>query len=176
MSVPQSPAPCLLVFGVLLSGELGEDFVAAKVAENFGEIAETREFAPFGHTGYYEREMGEGIRRGFFVMKELVDPGTLAEIKIRSNGLETELSGTPQRRVNLDPGLLNLTQFVLATGKPAGHRIYLGKGIWAEIEYLFQFGEFKFLDWTYPDYREPGIVEFFNVLRAGYKIRMRKES
>lgn len=175
MSVPQPPAPCLLVFGVLLSGGLDEDFVAAKVAENFGELAETREFAPFGHTGYYEREMGEGIKRGFLVMRELVDPGTLAEIKIRSNELETELSEGPRRKVNLDPGLLNLTQFVLATGKPAGHRIYLGRGIWAEIEYLFQFGEFKFLDWTYPDYRESGIVEFFNTLRAGYKIRQREK-
>ncbi|TAL17881.1 DUF4416 family protein [bacterium] len=175
MSVPQPPAPCLLVFGVLLSGGLGEDPVAAKVAESFGEIGEVKEFAPFGHTGYYEREMGEGIRRGFFVMKELVDPGTLADVKLRSNALETELSGGTRRRANLDPGLLNLTQFVLATGKPAGHRIYLGKGIWAEIEYLFQFGEFKFLDWTYPDYREPGIVEFFNTLRAGYKIRQREK-
>lgn len=72
------------------------------------------------------------------------------------------------RRVNIDPGYLDRMKLVLATTKDCSHRIYLGQGIYGDIELMYGSGSFACLEWTYPDYREPFAVEFFNRVRNKY--------
>lgn len=175
MSVPSSPEPATLVVALLVSPHLSAARVVDRAAECFGTLRAVSPEFPFDRSSYYDREMGAGLRRVFAAAGECVDPGTLARWKLRSNELEGEWTEGGCRRVNLDPGLLDLNHLVLASGKPAGHRVYLQEGIYAEVEYVFESGTFKPLPWTYPDYREPEALAFFNQLRELHR-RGRKPS
>src|SRR5205814_10084035 len=79
----------------------------------------------------------------------------------RTNALENELAGQGRfpelRPLNLDPGLLTLGKFLLATTKDQAHRVYLGQGIYAEVTLRFEAGEYVPWPWTYADYREPSL-------------------
>jgi hypothetical protein len=57
---------------------------------------------------------------------------------------------------------------VLLTTKNYTHRIYLKHGIYAEVTLYYKDGSFRPWDWTYPDYRTPGYIDFFNRARREY--------
>ncbi len=175
MSLPGPPEPCLLVVGLLRSPEVDPQAVTGALAARFGEVVQATQEAPFHFSAYYDREMGPGLLRSFLAIGGRRDPGELSALKLATNALEHAWAGPGGRRVNLDPGLLDLNHLVLATGKPAAHRVYLAGGIYAEVELVFERGSFRPLPWTYADYREPGAVEFFNRLREGHRVA-RKES
>ncbi len=176
MSAPHPAEPAFLCLGLLVSKGVDPGAVLDALAGAFAPVRLATPFRPFPHTRYYESEMGPGLRRGYVLLEGTWDPGALAGLKLRSNELERALSRRGRRRANLDPGMLNLDQFVLASGKPAAHRVYLGQGIHAEVEYVFQGGSFRPLPWTYPDYREPATVSFFNQVRAMYRQHRRGRS
>ena len=69
------------------------------------------------------------------------------------------------RTVNIDPGYITLSKLVLASTKDYSHRIYIGKGIYAETTLRFIHGSFKPIDTTYPDYRTQLAIDFFNRTR-----------
>jgi hypothetical protein len=77
--------------------------------------------------------MGPGIGRYFVSFRRLVNPENLASIKIVTNEMEKEFASNAKRSVNLDPGLLALSRFVLATTKDTAQRIALRDGIYAEL-------------------------------------------
>jgi hypothetical protein len=56
-------------------------------------------------------------------------------------------------------------QVVLATAKNYSHRSYIGKGYYAEVTLIYSGGDFRPLDWTYPDYRGETALTFFRELR-----------
>ena len=161
--------------GLILAGEVPEIEVLVALADAFAPPRSVSLAIAFPGEGYYAREMGPGLRRMFVGLEGLWDPGWLASLKLRSNALEGRWTREGRRRVNLDPGLVGLAHLVLATGKPAAHRVYLGRGIYAEVEYVFEGKTFRPLPWTYPDYREPEAILFFNGLRDGHK-KLRKEA
>jgi hypothetical protein len=103
----------------------------------------------------------------------LVALDCLARVKLRTNQLERELAQTrvyaEMRPVNLDPGLLTLGKFLLATGKDQAHRIYLGGGIFAEVTLRFHAGAWEPWPWTYADYRQPVVLAFLGRLRDLYR-------
>ena len=70
--------------------------------------------------------------------------------------------------MNLDPGLITAERLVLATGKNYSHRIYLGKGIFADLTLVFFKGTYRPLPWTYPDYQDPRTIGMFNKIREKY--------
>ena len=55
-----------------------------------------------------------------------------------------------------------------ATGKPAAHRVYLGRGVWADLTLIFRFGRFETLAWTYPDYADADARETIFEIRRRY--------
>ncbi|TBR17311.1 DUF4416 family protein, partial [bacterium] len=63
---------------------------------------------------------------------------------------------------------IDLAKLVLASTKDFTHRIYLNKGIYAEITLFYQGNSFKSWDLTYPDYRTDKYIEIFNHLRQIY--------
>jgi hypothetical protein len=117
--------------------------------------------------------MGIGLRKQFFAFHDLVAPDRLAEIKLITNGFEREAAaaGTwPEPRpLNLDPGILTLGKFHLATTKDQAHRIYLRDGIFAEVTLKFHAGTFEPWPWTYADYRLPAVIAFLNEARDWYR-------
>jgi hypothetical protein len=100
----------------------------------------------------------------------LIGQDQLADIKLVTNALEQARAADGRRRVNIDPGYLLLERFVLATGKNYSHRIYLGRGIYADLTLIYRQGAFRALPWTYPDYGGQPIGHFLHVVRRKYAV------
>ena len=122
---------------------------------------------------YYSKEMGDPslLQRLFGVCLDLQQREDFVKGKIWSTEKEIEMSrmgklGFKSRTVNIDVGCLSLENMQLATGKPYSHRIYLGKGVYSDLTYVYQNKSYRPLLWTYPDYREEEIIKFFNSTRA----------
>ena len=118
----------------------------------------------FHHTRYYEPEMGADLRKRLIVFEPLTAPDCLPAVKRHTIQMEQELAASglfpDARPLNLDPGLLQLGKFLLASTKDQGHRIFLRDGIFAEVTLRFHAGAFEPWPWTYADYREPEVLRF----------------
>lgn len=118
-------------------------------------------------THYYAEEMGKRLNKWIVAFRDPIFPDQLPDIKLTSNAMEQVwLSVDGRRRVNIDPGYLSPINLVLASGKNASYRIYLRDGIYAEITLRYQHGSYTPLDSTYPDYRQPEVIAFFNSQRS----------
>jgi hypothetical protein len=95
------------------------------------------------------------------------------DIKLQTNELEKRYVQEGKRRVNIDPGYIALERLVLATGKNYTHRIYLSKGIYADLTLVFHQGSFQSLAWTYRDYADLVVIGTFNEIRERYKNQLR---
>ncbi len=117
---------------------------------------------PFAFTDYYKEEMGGSLVKTIRLFANPADPSILADIKLKTNALEARFSVQPGgRKINLDPGYLTLAKVVLATTKDFSHRIYLRDGIYAEVTLSARNGAFQPHPWTYPDYKQESVRQFF---------------
>ena len=161
--------PEKFVMAVLTGNRAALPAAERLLTEAWGPIDWRSPFLEFGFTHYYDREMGSPIERLFLSFAALVDPAGLAEIKIRTNEIERLLAEGGRRVVNLDPGLLALSRFSLATTKEAAHRLPLARGIYGEVTLVFEKGEFRALPWTYPDYRSETYRTLLGEVRRLYR-------
>jgi hypothetical protein len=170
----QPPAQVKLFCALLVAPVLSLDEIETVLAETFGSIVLRSTPMPFTQTTYYEREMGANLTRLYVAFDPLVSIATLAAVKHITNRLEARWS-TPQsqRRVNIDPGYLDLAKVVLASTKDHSHRLYIGEGIFAEVTLRYRQHTFQSWEWTYPDYRMPATLTFFHQLRELYKHQLR---
>lgn len=174
MAQATEPLPVKLVIGVLFSEE--DTLAQAKkhLQKRFGPFDFQSGVLPFNYTKYYESQMGPSLKRQFFSAERLVTPERLADIKLYTNRLEEKLSrkGAQNkifpRRINLDPGYICAAKLVLATCKDYSHRLYLEKGIYAEVTLQYRGNTFVPQEWTYPDYRSKEYIEIFQTVRAMY--------
>jgi hypothetical protein len=139
------------------------------LVRKFGPADYESEEIAFLHTRYYEKELGADLKRRFISFKKLAPAHTLAKIKSETNRLEEKLSHRQTRSINIDPGYLNTAKLVLATTKDYAHRIYLNKGIYAEVTLTYRHGSFIPWEWTYPDYRTEEYLTIFNHIRKLYE-------
>lgn len=143
--------------------------------QHFGAIDMRSTPFTFTQTTYYNREMGAELERVYVTFDALINMAELIAMKHTTNRLEAEWSATSgDRRVNLDPGYLDLAKVVLASTKDHAHRIYLGAGIYAEITLRYSRKQFQAWDWTYPDYRLPITRTFFEQVREQYKRQLQQ--
>jgi len=169
----QAPSPVKLVVGML---SLAPDrFLEAEraLAEVYGPIDYRSPALPFAYTDHYERELGAGLQRVFVAFRNLIDPASLARIKVHTNALEDGWKEGGRRRINLDPGYLCGGKLVLATTKDHAHRLYLGEGIYAEVTLAYRHGAWQPWPWTYPDYRSEEYAAILSVIRALYMAQLR---
>jgi hypothetical protein len=118
--------------------------------------------------------MGPGIRRRFLSFRDTVFPDLLPEIKIKTNDLEQKYAREGRRKINLDPGLLDLNRLVLATTKNTGHRIPLCRGIYGEVTLIYMKKDFHPLPWTYSDFRSPEYTLILKEIREIYRKKILK--
>ena len=170
MSIPQEPKPAKLVVGLIMKNRELFDPLAVELSDSFGAVDIVSAWLPFDYTDYYTREMGGPLRRRLLAYKTLVAQDRLVACKHITNRIETDWAVDGRRRVNIDPGLLMLERFVLATGKNFAHRIYLGQGIYADLTLIFRGGGFQILPWTYPGYADAELQAF--LMRARRKLQL----
>lgn len=126
------------------------------------------EILDFKYTDYYQKEMGADLKRQFISFRDLAAPGQLPVIKLFANSIENKLAQGGKRRINIDPGYLDMAKLVLASTKDYFHRIHLDKGIFAEVTLYYRGRSFKPWEWTYPDYQSGEYIDIFNRVRDNY--------
>lgn len=173
MSSPNNPEQVKLISSVFSPEEDLVDNVLTELEGLFGSIEWKSPALFFDRTRYYEREMGWPLYRRFISFRDLISPEDLVKIKLKTNAVETRYMKGEKRRINIDPGYICLERLVLATGKNYTHRIYLSRGIFADLTLVFHKGSYRTLEWTYRDYADPEIVSCFNAIRERYKRQVR---
>lgn len=174
MSRPQAPNRVKLIVGLFMKDKTLFQTVSEELVESFGPVDLISPWYPFDFTTYYEPEMGSPLLRRILAFKALIEQDRLAEIKVITNSLEQRYSEENKRKINIDPGYLAHERFVLATGKNFAHRIYIGKGIYADLTLIYQKGDFVTLPWTYPDYAHDHLLQFLRQVRKKYMIDFKK--
>lgn len=175
----KNPAPVKYFCGVISASQDAIPFVRSALIKILGET--DIEAGPFrwDHTSYYAAEMGEGLTKYFFSFKQLLSPSELSIVKIKSNHIEdeaAELFPIAVRPVNLDPGYITPSSMILASTKNYSHRIYIGGGIYAQVDYLFrEKGRIEFNPWVYPDYKTTEYLEFFLEMRKKLLIELKQD-
>lgn len=162
--------PVKLIFNFFFKDVAFAGKAADMLEERYGPIESRMTPIPFGHTTYYDREMGGGLQKTMLSFENLTQRDSLPELKIFSDEMEKKLAGdsgeTSDRTVNIDPGLLLPEKFILASGKNFPHRIYLGRGVYADLTLIYRQGRFESLPWTYTDYIEPKVLDFLGEARS----------
>jgi hypothetical protein len=172
-----TPPPVKLICGFIFSGPEVIQQAVQRLQVQLGPIDVQSEIFLFSHTEYYRKEMGQGLGRLFVSFSRLIRRERLAEVKLLTNGLEENLSrtlkGQNRRQVNIDPGYLEASKLVLASTKNFSHRIYLSRGIYAEVTLQYRQNRFQPLPWTYPDYQSPQVLSFLQRARRVYLEQVR---
>jgi hypothetical protein len=173
---PQSHLPVLLVVAGFSRHAECLAWAAEQLQETYGPIGSSSPAFDFHQTKYYEPTMGPNLRKQLFAFERLIAHEQLPAIKLHTNELEARLAATGRypevRPLNLDPGLLTLGKFLLATTKDQAHRIFLHDGIYAEVTLRFQAGAYEPWPWTYADYQEEALRASLKEFRQYYKQRL----
>ena len=164
-----NPKPVKLIIGILAANQDALAAARKAIIDNIGQIDLASDVWPFTQTDYYKDQTGPNILRQFVAIDTLLDPGNLADIKHATNFLEQYLARLLNlplpRPVNLDPGLIEPSKLVLATTKNYSHRVYIGNKMFAEVTLIYEKGDWRHFDYTYPDYKEPRYHDFFSKVR-----------
>ena len=157
-----------LICGVMYNSDKVLQEAMDVLTKKYGPIKSTGPLFPLSYTKYYNDEMGDSIMRTYYTFEKIIRHDQLANIKCFTNKLEKRLSTNGKRNINLDPGYCELSRIVLASAKDFSHRIYIGKGIFAEVTLLYMNGTYNTLGWTYPDYKDENTIRYFNQVRQEY--------
>lgn len=158
-----------LIVGLISNN--AEQFNKAKknLERMYGTIDFESGILDFNNTDYYNEEMGDNLKRKFLSFQKLADLKNIYKIKLKTNSIEKRFSESGKRRVNIDPGYLDLSKLVLFSTKDYSHRIYLNNGIFAEVTLFYKNNTFNAWPWTYPDYKTGAYISIFNSMREIYK-------
>jgi hypothetical protein len=166
------PEDAVIFVASLFSSQEAFTAAASKLQEQFGRSYYQSPPLLWNYSTYYDGELGTPLCRRFIFFERVVDPMSLVEAKLAVREIESELSLNGKRGINLDPGYMSLAKVVLASRKNYSHRIYLGKGVFCELELYYQEGRFNPLPYTYLDYRDDIFLAHFRKARALFKTRL----
>lgn len=169
MSEPHKVLPCKLFIGAFYSDENFLIKAKEEMEKNIGEIDFESEIFDFIYTNYYEKEMGKNIKRIFYSFKELIDPSKIVDIKYITWDIEKKFTLEGKRKVNIDPGYMDYFKVVLVSFKEGGYKVYLGKGVYADITLWYEKGKFRPLLTSFPDFKSDLYEKTFLKIREIYK-------
>ena len=179
MAQAGQPKPVKLICGMISARKELFARAAERMAEAIGAVAITSQVWDFDFTEYYDRQMGSPLLRRFVAFADLSQPDKLIDVKLLANEIEAEfareLPDGPPRPINLDPGYIAESKLVLASMKDFSHRVYLGRGVYAEITLMYRKGEWESLNWTFPDYASGRYDSFLTEARQSLRSALGKE-
>jgi len=173
MSTPKEPDKAKLIISLFMNNKGFFSEALLSLETLFGPVDCISPWLDFNYTSYYHGEMGQPLFRRVVVFKELIEQKRLAAIKEKTNRLEAQWKQDGNRTVNIDPGYLLLSRFILATGKDFSHRVYLDRGIYADLTLVYKKGQYRPLEWTYPDYAAPEMTQFLGKIREKYSLDLK---
>ncbi len=173
MSTPRTPDPGKLIMSVFTRDKRLFPEVFEKMEAIGGPLDLMSAWMDFDYTDYYHKEMGTPLFRRVMAFKPLMDQERLAQIKLATNEVEQQYLDQGNRLINIDPGYLLPSRFVLATGKDFSHRIYIGHKIYADLTLTYSKGRFNSLAWTYPDYAGKELQTFLTKVRNKYMLDLK---
>lgn len=165
MGTLRTAPPAKLFVAVLHRPTFDPEPALAHLAALFGPVEIRGPAFAFDGSRYYEPEMGAGLIKFFASFAGPFAQERLGEAKLAANELESRWADRG-RACNLDPGVVTHYSVILATTKGYAHRIYLGRGVYAETTLIFRRQGFEALPWSYPDYLTPTAREFFREVRS----------
>jgi hypothetical protein len=169
MGETTEPAGVLLILAAFSRHASALDWTRERAETAWGHVAIASPRFDFAETDYYEPTMGRGLLKCFWAFERLIDPASLAELKIQTNAWEAEYAEggrhSERRPLNLDPGYLTPAKLVLASTKDHAHRVYLARGIYAEVTLYLKDRRWQHREWTFPDYRRGDYQQFFGACR-----------
>jgi hypothetical protein len=159
--------PVTPILGVLYRDYAIVEDTLIWVEKLIGDIGLASDEYEFSATNHYESEMGSNLKRRFYVFDDLHDPELLADWKTETNRLEDHATERTDdyRPINLDPGYITGSKLVLASVKGLGHRVYIGRNIYAEATMSYRQGEWIKRDYTFPDFKSGQYDAFFSKAR-----------
>ncbi len=163
------PLPVKFICGFIYTTEKVYQEAKKVLERKFGSIDFESERIDFDFTEYYYPEMGKPLSRRFISFKKLRKPEQFVKIKLDCIKLEKKFALGLHRQINIDPGYINEAKLILTTTKDFAHRIYLGKGIYAELTLSYVNDHFSEVPTTFPDYRTSQYKEIFSQIRRIYR-------
>jgi len=178
MGEKSRPTPVLLIVAIFSRYDEALAWAKTRCAAGWGKVALASDPFAFEWTPYYQPSMGDNLRKLFLAFEQTIDPGRLPELKHQANFWEQEYAEQAdhdvERPLNLDPGYVTQGKLILASTKNHAHRIYLSRGIYAELTLQYRGKRWQKLPWTYPDYCQDEYHEFFTRCRDYLRDRLRQ--
>lgn len=174
MAHTQAPEPIKYFVAILFPTPEALAVGKQELSAAWGTLDFEGEDHPFDMTDYYEPEMGTPLYRRLVAFEQLMLPTELVEMKLRCNQIEDTLAIEGKRIVNLDAGYLDHNKIVLASAKGAGQKIYLDKGIYADLVGRYEKGRYQPFHWTFPDFKDGRYDKELLAIRQIYLEQMRE--
>lgn len=179
MGRPTTHQPVMLILAVTSRYPEALRWAAEHAAQAWGPLADQSEIFDFSETDYYQTTMGDDLKKQFLAFERSINPARLPDIKLQTGDWERQYAQqaghAEPRPLNLDPGYLTAAKLVLASTKDHCHRLYLDRGIFAEVTLYFSQGRWRHREWTYPDYRRDDFQAFFLRVRESWRRRAREK-
>ncbi len=156
------------ICAVTFSPDCALDEIHSLLETVLSPVEEVSPVFDFSFTKYYEKQMGPELKKQFVSFVQTMHPGKLAVLKVRTNEMEKSWSKNGKRSINLDPGYITAAKLVLASAKDFAHRIFLGEGIYGDVQFQFRDQEFRPHPWTFPDYQSEIAMAFFHKVRQSF--------
>jgi hypothetical protein len=146
----------------------------SKLERVFGPVQFETMDIPCAAAQKYSEEMGHNLQRRFFSFENPVPRDSLPSLKRSCSKIEPsfadDVAGTLFRTVNIDPGILTPDNLIMASYREFNHRIYLGDGVFSDIQLIYSLGKFTRLPWTNPDFCHEEAIDFFQRVRATFEL------
>lgn len=170
------PSEAKAILFLLTSQEKLAEKVIPSLQKILGPIEHKSDWHLFEHSHYYEKELGPNLKRCLISFKKIFEPSKLAALKKKTTLLEKNLSKKDNRKINIDPGYVDLFKVVLASGKAGGQKVALSKDVFAYTLLRFERGVWHPFDWTYPDFKESIYHEDLLKIRESLKDQINRLS
>lgn len=169
MASLSAPPPSIFFIAVTHTKSIEKKDLVKELESHFGKLLSVSDSFEFNFTDYYKKEMGDNLAKFIAAFAELQSEDCLAGHKLSAMELEKNyLDDRGNREVNLDPGFMSQARVILSSSKNFAQRVYLGKGVFAEVTLLYRHGDFTALPWSYPDYQSSSVKGFLLEVRREY--------
>jgi hypothetical protein len=170
----QHPPPGRLIASVIYSHIDAVADALTMLEKQFGRILGETCDIRCSSAHKYAEEMGEELQRRFFAFEKPVQRDSLPAIKSTCHKIEKQLGDRIHdytfRAANIDPGILTTENLAMASHRDYNHRIYLGRGVYAEIQLIYARGQYTRLPWTEPDFCHHEAIELFLRVRESFEL------